>query len=429
MVGQHKLAIFDMKRILSLLTVFLAAHASGDVSVWALNENGTFDRQVQGKNSDFVSSLFTRELGLPKDDVPIFVQPEAIYFEDYLYDVKARRSSDKNEIVYFSNLELHQGRLVVSFQDERSEFNAILARMGEISDTKFFIFSDVPMGQLDSACQLIDLPDNTEAFIVERTVSKDHPSTTRLNHIIYHSMWLNSVAYTSRLNMLPESILQVISDKYTYCTGANAVSWGNELKLPKFDVSKSKSSNSLVYDENFRTKFINPIAVSADDQNKAVAESNKTPNRVAKADNTEDIQVEDDLSKKNELDVSQISSAPVAADDKQEAPMKQDLLSAEAELLALKKQLEAEKAKAVVERAKVLAERAQIDAERRLNEEERKKQEKLREKELAEMAKLNVEKAEQERLAQLARIERIELEKEKEALEKKKKKRATSFSF
>ena len=187
--------------------------------------------------------------------------------------------------------------------------------------------------------------------------------------------------------------------------------------------------NSLVYDENFRTKFINPIAVSADDQNKAVAESNKTPNRVAKADNTEDIQVEDDLSKKNELDVSQISSAPVAADDKQEAPMKQDLLSAEAELLALKKQLEAEKAKAVVERAKVLAERAQIDAERRLNEEERKKQEKLREKELAEMAKLNVEKAEQERLAQLARIERIELEKEKEALEKKKKKRATSFSF
>ena len=429
MVGQHKLAIFHMIRLLSLLIIFLAAHASSEVSVWALNENGTFNRQVQGENSDFISSLFTRELGLPKGAVPIFVQPEAIYFEDYLYDVKARRSSDKNEIVYLSNLELHQGKLVVSFLDERSEFNTILARMGEVSDTKFFIFSDVPMGQLESACQLIDLPDNTEVLIVERTVSKDHPSTTRLNHIIYHSLWLNSVAYTSKLNMLPESILEVTSDDYEYCTGANAVSWGNGLKLPKFEVSKSKPSNSLVYDEKFLAKFINPIAVSADSQNKVVAESNEVPDRVSKAESGEGIKVEAELSKKNELDIDQFSRVPVAADEKKKTPEKQDLSSAQAELLALKKQLEAEKAKAVAEREKAAAERVQIDTERRRNERERKKQEKLRKEELAEMAELNVEKAEQERMAELARLERIKLDQEKEALEKKKKKRATSFSF
>ena len=473
MVGQHKLAIFHMIRLLSLLIIFLAAHASSEVSVWALSENGTFNRQVQGENSDFISSLFTRELGLPKGAVPIFVQPEAIYFEDYLYDVKARRSSDKNEIVYLSNLELHQGKLVVSFLDERSEFNTILARMGEVSDTKFFIFSDVPMGQLESACQLIDLPDNTEVLIVERTVSKDHPSTTRLNHIIYHSLWLNSVAYTSKLNMLPESILQVTSDNddYEYCTGANAVSWGNGLKLPKFEVSKSKHSNSLVYDEKFLAKFINPIAVSADSQNKVAAESNKVPDRVSKAESGEgikveaelskkdeldidqfsrvpvaaesnkvpdrvskaesgeSIKVEAELSKKNELDTDQFSRVPVAADEKQKTPEKQDLSSAQAELLVLKKQLETERAKAVAEREKAAAERVQIDTERRRNERERKKQEKLRKEELAEMAELNVEKAEQERMAELARLERIKLDQEKEALEKKKKKRATSFSF
>jgi len=430
-VGQHKLAIFHMIRLLSLLIIFLAAHASSEVSVWALNENGTFNRQVQGENSDFISSLFTRELGLPKGAVPIFVQPEAIYFEDYLYDVKARRSSDKNEIVYLSNLELHQGKLVVSFLDERSEFNTILARMGEVSDTKFFIFSDVPMGQLESACQLIDLPDNTEVLIVERTVSKDHPSTTRLNHIIYHSLWLNSVAYTSKLNMLPESILQVTSDNddYEYCTGANAVSWGNGLKLPKFEVSKSKHSNSLVYDEKFLAKFINPIAVSADSQNKVAAESNKVPDRVSKAESGEGIKVEAELSKKDELDIDQFSRVPVAADEKQKTPEKQDLSSAQAELLVLKKQLETERAKAVAEREKAAAERVQIDTERRRNERERKKQEKLRKEELAEMAELNVEKAEQERMAELARLERIKLDQEKEALEKKKKKRATSFSF
>jgi hypothetical protein len=461
-VGQHKLAIFHMIRLLSLLIIFLAAHASSEVSVWALNENGTFNRQVQGENSDFISSLFTRELGLPKGAVPIFVQPEAIYFEDYLYDVKARRSSDKNEIVYLSNLELHQGKLVVSFLDERSEFNTILARMGEVSDTKFFIFSDVPMGQLESACQLIDLPDNTEVLIVERTVSKDHPSTTRLNHIIYHSLWLNSVAYTSKLNMLPESILEVTSGDYEYCTGANAVSWGNGLKLPKFEVSKSKPSNSLVYDEKFLAKFINPIAVSADSQNKVVAESNKVPDRVSKAksgegikveaelskkdeldidqfsrvpvaaesnkvpdrvskaESGEGIKVEAELSKKNELDTDQFSKVPVAADEKQKAPEKQDLSSAQAELLVLKKQLETERAKAVAEREKAAAERVQIDTERRRNERERKKQEKLIKEKL---------KAEQERMAELARLERIKLDQEKEALEKKKKKRATSFSF
>jgi hypothetical protein len=461
-VGQHKLAIFHMIRLLSLLIIFLAAHASSEVSVWALNENGTFNRQVQGENSDFISSLFTRELGLPKGAVPIFVQPEAIYFEDYLYDVKARRSSDKNEIVYLSNLELHQGKLVVSFLDERSEFNTILARMGEVSDTKFFIFSDVPMGQLESACQLIDLPDNTDVLIVERTVSKDHPSTTRLNHIIYHSLWLNSVAYTSKLNMLPESILEVTSGDYEYCTGANAVSWGNGLKLPKFEVSKSKPSNSLVYDEKFLAKFINPIAVSADSQNKVVAESNKVPDRVSKAksgeglkveaelskkdeldidqfsrvpvaaesnkvpdrvskaESGEGIKVEAELSKKNELDTDQFSKVPVAADEKQKAPEKQDLSSAQAELLVLKKQLETERAKAVAEREKAAAERVQIDTERRRNERERKKQEKLIKEKL---------KAEQERMAELARLERIKLDQEKEALEKKKKKRATSFSF
>jgi hypothetical protein len=451
-----------MIRLLSLLIIFLAAHASSEVSVWALNENGTFNRQVQGENSDFISSLFTRELGLPKGAVPIFVQPEAIYFEDYLYDVKARRSSDKNEIVYLSNLELHQGKLVVSFLDERSEFNTILARMGEVSDTKFFIFSDVPMGQLESACQLIDLPDNTDVLIVERTVSKDHPSTTRLNHIIYHSLWLNSVAYTSKLNMLPESILEVTSGDYEYCTGANAVSWGNGLKLPKFEVSKSKPSNSLVYDEKFLAKFINPIAVSADSQNKVVAESNKVPDRVSKAksgegikveaelskkdeldidqfsrvpvaaesnkvpdrvskaESGEGIKVEAELSKKNELDTDQFSKVPVAADEKQKAPEKQDLSSAQAELLVLKKQLETERAKAVAEREKAAAERVQIDTERRRNERERKKQEKLIKEKL---------KAEQERMAELARLERIKLDQEKEALEKKKKKRATSFSF
>jgi hypothetical protein len=419
-VGQHKLAIFHMIRLLSLLIIFLAAHASSEVSVWALNENGTFNRQVQGENSDFISSLFTRELGLPKGAVPIFVQPEAIYFEDYLYDVKARRSSDKNEIVYLSNLELHQGKLVVSFLDERSEFNTILARMGEVSDTKFFIFSDVPMGQLESACQLIDLPDNTEVLIVERTVSKDHPSTTRLNHIIYHSLWLNSVAYTSKLNMLPESILEVTSGDYEYCTGANAVSWGNGLKLPKFEVSKSKPSNSLVYDEKFLAKFINPIAVSADSQNKVVAESNKVPDRVSKAKSGEGIKVEAELSKKDELDIDQFSRVPVAADEKQKTPEKQDLSSAQAELLVLKKQLETERAKAVAEREKAAAERVQIDTERRRNERERKKQEKLIKEKL---------KAEQERMAELARLERIKLDQEKEALEKKKKKRATSFSF
>jgi hypothetical protein len=461
-VGQHKLAIFHMIRLLSLLIIFLAAHASSEVSVWALNENGTFNRQVQGENSDFISSLFTRELGLPKGAVPIFVQPEAIYFEDYLYDVKARRSSDKNEIVYLSNLELHQGKLVVSFLDERSEFNTILARMGEVSDTKFFIFSDVPMGQLESACQLIDLPDNTDVLIVERTVSKDHPSTTRLNHIIYHSLWLNSVAYTSKLNMLPESILEVTSGDYEYCTGANAVSWGNGLKLPKFEVSKSKPSNSLVYDEKFLAKFINPIAVSADSQNKVVAESNKVPDRVSKAksgegikveaelskkdeldidqfsrvpvaaesnkvpdrvskaESGEGIKVEAELSKKNELDTDQFSKVPVAADEKKKTPEKQDLSSAQAELLVLKKQLETERAKAVAEREKAAAERVQIDTERRRNERERKKQEKLIKEKL---------KAEQERMAELARLERIKLDQEKEALEKKKKKRATSFSF
>jgi hypothetical protein len=461
-VGQHKLAIFHMIRLLSLLIIFLAAHASSEVSVWALNENGTFNRQVQGENSDFISSLFTRELGLPKGAVPIFVQPEAIYFEDYLYDVKARRSSDKNEIVYLSNLELHQGKLVVSFLDERSEFNTILARMGEVSDTKFFIFSDVPMGQLESACQLIDLPDNTDVLIVERTVSKDHPSTTRLNHIIYHSLWLNSVAYTSKLNMLPESILEVTSGDYEYCTGANAVSWGNGLKLPKFEVSKSKPSNSLVYDEKFLAKFINPIAVSADSQNKVAAESNKVPDRVSKAESGEGIKVEAELSKKdeldidqfsrvpvaaesnkvpdrvskaesgegikveaelskkNELDTDQFSRVPVAADEKQKTPEKQDLSSAQAELLVLKKQLETERAKAVAEREKAAAERVQIDTERRRNERERKKQEKLIKEKL---------KAEQERMAELARLERIKLDQEKEALEKKKKKRATSFSF
>lgn len=98
-----------MIRILSLLVVFLAANASSEVSVWAINENGKFDRQVQGKNADFVASFFVRELGLPRVAVPVYIQADSIYFEDYLDDVRDRQSSNKYEIVYFTNLEIHQG--------------------------------------------------------------------------------------------------------------------------------------------------------------------------------------------------------------------------------------------------------------------------------------------------------------------------------
>lgn len=129
-----------MIRILSLLVVFLAANASSEVSVWAINENGKFDRQVQGKNADFVASFFVRELGLPRVAVPVYIQADSIYFEDYLDDVRDRQSSNKYEIVYFTNLEIHQGKVVAAFHDERIELDAILAEMREVSDTKFFIF-------------------------------------------------------------------------------------------------------------------------------------------------------------------------------------------------------------------------------------------------------------------------------------------------